>query len=319
MTAPRLLVVTKTTSYQTYVEQLKDPRTTALLARNDPTVARVVRSHTDHEATVREVFQAIEELGAVALAPTHAGEPVGNPPDLVVTIGGDGTLLSASHEVSESIPILGVNSAPDHSVGFFCGARKGSVEAALASALAGTMPRTVVSRMQVDLNDVTISRRVLNDALLCHEIPAATSRYILEVYPGDGSRLEEEQKSSGVWIGPAAGSTSAQKSAGGHILPLTSHRIQYVVREPYTPRGEPLSLWRGTIDEGGTIVLRSKMRQAKLFLDGPHVVHAVGLGDVVTLRRSTETLTVLGLARTGDAAGRPSKPPSRPGAGRRKA
>jgi NAD+ kinase len=303
----RLLVVVKTSSYQTYVEQLKDPRTTALLARNDRTVARVVRSHTDHGATVREVMHAIDALGATALVVTNEGLREHGGADLVVTVGGDGTLLTASHEVGGTTPILGVNSAPDHSVGFFCAARKGSVKAALASALAGTMPRTVVSRMQVELNGVVVSRRVLNDALFCHEVPAATSRYILTVRPHGSDRkpaYEEEQKSSGLWIGPAAGSTAAQRSAGGRILPLASHRIQYVVREAYTPLGKRLSLSRGTVDDGGSIVLRSKMRQAKLFLDGPHVVHEVGLGDVVTLCRSDEALTVLGLSRT-------SKPPPR--------
>lgn len=32
--------------------------------------------------------------------------------DLVVTIGGDGTLLQASHFMDDSIPVLGVNSDP---------------------------------------------------------------------------------------------------------------------------------------------------------------------------------------------------------------
>jgi NAD+ kinase len=312
----KLLVVVKTTSYQTYVEQKNDPRTTALLARNDPTVARVVRSHTDHGATVREVMGAIDALGATARVVTNEGLRQQGPADLVITVGGDGTLLTASHEVGGATPILGVNSAPEHSVGFFCAARKGSVKAALESALAGTMPKTVVSRMQVELNGVVVSRRVLNDALFCHEVPAATSRYILTVIPGGSGSppaYEEEQKSSGLWIGPAAGSTAAQRSAGGHILPLASHRIQYVVREAYTPLGKPLSLSRGTIDDGGSIVLRSKMRQAKLFLDGPHVVHEVGLGDVVTLRRSDEALTVLGLSRANQTPARTKTPiPSRP-------
>jgi NAD+ kinase len=309
-----LLVVVKTTSYATYVEEQKDPLTTALLARNDPTVARVLRSHTDHAATVTEVLAAIEELGAKALPVTNAAlrDYIDEPADLVVTIGGDGTLLTASHQVSETTPILGVNSAPEHSVGYFCGARKGKVKAALAAALDGTMRPTVVSRMQVDLNGVTVSRRVLNDALFCHEVPAATSRYILSIHDDDaGEPREEEQKSSGLWIGPAAGSTAAQKSAGGRILPLTSRRIQYVVREPYTPRGKPLALSRGTIDDGGSIVIRSKIRQGRLFLDGPHVVHEVGLGDVITLRRSAETLTVLGLSRAGDEAERRTPPPPR--------
>jgi NAD+ kinase len=275
----------------------------------------VVRSHTDHAATVNEVMAAIEALGAKAEIVTNEGLRDEGPADLVVTIGGDGTLLTASHQVGGSTPILGVNSSPDHSVGFFCAARKGNVKAALSAALAGSMPRTVVSRMQVELNGVVLSRRVLNDALFCHEVPAATSRYILRVSPGGdgGEPYEEEQKSSGLWIGPAAGSTAAQRSAGGHILPLASHRIQYVVREAYTPLGKPLSLSRGTVDDGGSIVLRSKMRQAKLFLDGPHVVYEVGLGDVVRLFRSEETLTVLGLSRTRETPPRPRKPtPTRP-------
>ncbi|PQQ18704.1 NADH kinase-like isoform X2 [Prunus yedoensis var. nudiflora] len=32
--------------------------------------------------------------------------------DLVVTVGGDGTLLQASHFIDDSVPVLGVNSDP---------------------------------------------------------------------------------------------------------------------------------------------------------------------------------------------------------------
>lgn len=32
--------------------------------------------------------------------------------DLVVTVGGDGTLLQASHFMDDSVPVLGVNSDP---------------------------------------------------------------------------------------------------------------------------------------------------------------------------------------------------------------
>ncbi len=302
-TRRRILVVAKTTSYQTYVEEQHDVRTTELLARDDPSVRQLLGAYQAHEATVREVYEAIEALGVTHRSTTirtmHECTPDNF--DLVITVGGDGTLLSTSHEVGPVTPLLGVNSAPDHSVGFFCGARKGTVRSAIESALAGTMPRTVLSRMQVELNGVCLSRRVLNDALFCHEVPAATSRYILTVHPGDGRILEEDQASSGLWIGPAAGSTAAQRSAGGHILALTSRRIQYVVREPYNPLCKPLALSRGTVGERGSIVVRCKTRHAKLFLDGPHVDHIVALGDIVTLERSKEPLTVLGLSR---AAGR---------------
>ena len=122
----------------------------------------------------------------------------------MITVGGDGTLLSASHAVTR-VPMLGVNSAPSHSVGFFCGAKRGQARPAILSAVSGDLHKMVLSRMSVRVNGKTITDRVLNEALYCHASPAATTRYILRL--GD---VEEEQKSSGFWIGPAAGSTAAR-------------------------------------------------------------------------------------------------------------
>lgn len=308
MSRPRVLVLSKRTSYRTLVLEAADARVKELLARGDPTVQRMKRSHDDHESTRAEVEQALDKLGVRAEFVEGARTRVTGAFDLVVTIGGDGTLLAASHRIGPGVPLLGVNSAPRHSVGFFCAARKGSVRRTLASALDGTIRATVLTRMRVDLNEHCLHKRVLNDALFCHEVPAATSRYILRVYPGatpggivrdlgrDRALQEEEQRSSGIWVGPAAGSTAAQRSAGGRILPLSSKKIQYVVREPYTPLGDRLALSRGTVDEGGAVVLLNKMREAKLFLDGPHIVHKATVGDVITMRPSEDTLTVLGLA-----------------------
>jgi NAD+ kinase len=327
MTRPRVLVLSKRTSYRTMVLEEADAHIKGLLARNDPTVRRLRRSHEDHERTREEVEEALSELGARAEYFEGARTRVEGEFDLVVTIGGDGTLLAASHRIGPGVPLLGVNSAPEHSVGFFCAAKKGSAKEALVGALDGTLKGIVLTRMRVDLNDQCLHKRVLNDALFCHDVPAATSRYILRVYPdlspanggskglldeapssppGDVRLEEEDQRSSGIWVGPAAGSTAAQRSAGGRVLPLSSHKIQYVVREPYTPRGKRLALFRGTINEGGELILLSKMRQAKLFLDGHHIAHEATMGDVVTMRRSDETLTVLGLGRESTKQGEPA-------------
>ena len=297
MSAPHVLVLCKRTSYRTLVLEDKDTRIESLLARGDPTVRRLRRSHEDHEAPRAEVERVLKELRVEAKIVDGAHSKVDGKFDLVVTVGGDGTLLAASHRVGPDVPVLGINSAPAHSVGFFCAARKETARECLSEALQGTMKGTVLSRMRVDVNGTCFHKRVLNDALFCHEIPAATSRYILRVTHGDGHFEEEEQKSSGLWVGPAAGSTAAQRSAGGLVLPLTSRKVQYVVREPYTPRGDRLALFRGTIDEEGALVILNKMRHAKLFLDGHHIAHPVTVGDVITMRRSDETLTVLGLGR----------------------
>lgn len=289
----RVAFLVKRSAYTAFKEQ-KGGRLKALVARKDPTVARIASSHEAHQRTVEDVHRAFDSLGVVA---SEIGPSTKNITSarfaLVVTVGGDGTLLRASHVVAD-VPILGINSAPQSSVGFFCGAKGGGAELlpAIERALDGRLKAQVLSRMQVELEGKLVSRRVLNDALVCHTSPAATSRYLIET-----QGIAEEHKSSGFWIGPAAGSTAAQRSAGGRVLPLTSELLQLVVREPYTPQGERYRLLRILAKPGQDIVVRSKMREAAMFLDGPDESVAVRYGDKIRFCRSAESLTVLGLGK----------------------
>ncbi|MFO0676038.1 MAG: NAD(+)/NADH kinase [Polyangiaceae bacterium] len=292
----RVAVVVKRSAYRLHVEEGSDARVKRLLAKGDPTVSRMRGAHDDHVATTGEVLEALGHLGAKVTLREGSRSKLGGRFDLVVTVGGDGTLLAASHQIGPDSAILGVNSSPGNSVGFFCAAKKGSVLPTLRSALEGSLARATLTRMRVEMNGHVLHNRVLNEALICHACPAATSRYILTTRDPRGRTREEEQKSSGLWIGPPAGSTAAQASAGGKVLPLLARTLQYVVREPYTPAGVPLQLRVGRVDAGGEIVVRSKMREAEIFLDGHHVLFSATLGDVIRLRTSDEPLTVLGLS-----------------------
>jgi NAD+ kinase len=291
----KILVLLKRTPYTEFVLSERYSHVMKLLAQRDPSVARLRRSHVDHEHTVTELRTALARLGETAVFSDAPTTKIAETFDLVVTVGGDGTLLAASHQLGPETPLLGINSAPEHSVGFFCGGQKGNVLATLRKALAAKLTSTTLSRMQVSLNGRVLHARVLNEALFCHASPAATSKYILTVRKKRGAAREEEQKSSGLWIGPAAGSTAAQRSAGGKVLPLTSTQIQYVVREPYTPLGKRLRLVQGLVGNGGEIELRNKMRAARLYLDGHKTEFKLALGDVLVMSRSPQSLCVLGL------------------------
>ena len=135
-----------------------------------------------------------------------------------------------------------------------------------------------LARMQVELDDRLISTRVLNDALYCHESPAATSRYIVE-HEG----RQERQMSSGVWVGPAAGSTAAIRSAGGKVLAVGSQKLQFVIREPYRGVDNKYDLIKGMVAPGEDIRITSRMTKGRLFLDGTQKVHAVGIGDRIRM------------------------------------
>ncbi len=297
MSISRILVLAKKSALRVHLEGQdmdRHERVEELLRRKDLTVARMAGAHEQHEATLAEVQGAIRDLGceakvvrAARLDEFRGVDPNGH--DLVVTVGGDGTLLAASHGIGD-IPVLAINSAPDFSVGFFCGGRLGNVRDTLERALQKKLPTAQLTRMQVQKDDALLTKRVLNEVLLCCSSPAATSRYILE-HQG----VVEEQKSSGIWIGPAAGSTAAQRSAGGRVLPLTSRKLQFVVREPYTPAGESLKRERGLIAPGDALSIRVKMGDGRIFVDGPHEIHPATTGDLLRFSASDEPLNLVGV------------------------
>lgn len=286
---PRVALYVKRSALERHREQPND-RVKELLARNDPTVAHLEAAHREHTSTIEEVKSALAELDVDVTKHGRRTPFDDSQFDFVITIGGDGTLLHASHHVIDT-PVLGINSSPSTSVGFFCGSRSGEVMPALRSALRGKLKRATLARMQVSLDGEVVDARVLNDALFCHRSPAATSRYIVEK-----GGVVEEQKSSGFWVGPAAGSTAAQRSAGGNVLPLTSRKLQFVVREPYTPHGQSYQLAHALLSPDDKLLVRSKSRDMRMYLDGPDNMIKVGLGQVVVFELSPQPLTLLGIS-----------------------
>lgn len=294
---PRVLVVYKKSAYQTNVKERKNGRFIELLEQNNPAVARMIEAHEDHVETIDEARAALETMGCRAAFRFRGDEGLVEDVDLVVTVGGDGTLLWAARWVGAGIPVVAINSAPKDSVGHFCAGVKGSVQKTLEAAIAGQLREVRLTRMEVELEGEVLTRRVLNDVLFAHAVPAATTRYLIRHEREDGETTEEEQKSSGIWIGPAAGSTAAQLSAGGRVLPAGSRRLQYVVREPYVPPAGSYSMTRGLVDPGEQLVITSKIRDGRIFIDGPHHVRDVRMGARVALRRSDEPLSLLGFPR----------------------
>lgn len=287
-----MLVIYKKSSYQIYIRERRNSRIQELLEAGDPYVLRLKRAHEHHEGALREARTALSRLGTRAVFRYRSEPGTIDGFNLVVTLGGDGTLLWASHNVGAGCPVVAVNTAPKDSVGFFCAGTSANLEDVLRRALQGQLPSTRLSRMRVELDGQVVSNRVLNDALFCHECPAATARYAIGV-----GEQEVEHKSSGVWVGPAAGSTAALRSAGGRVMPVSSRRLQFVVREPYTPDGKAPGLAQGFLRPGERLRLRSLFRAGRLYLDGPHLARHVDIGSELHMLLSDEPLTLLGFDR----------------------
>lgn len=302
MSRPEVVVVAKRSMLDQFVRERSDPRAVALLEKGDVSVARWQSADREHHETLTEAQSALDALGADVTVVSGPGQPFDSSRALlVVAVGGDGTLLAASHYVGKT-PVLGVNSSPGHSVGFFCSADRANLRSVLKAALEQRLEKATLARMRMRINGVVCARRVLNEALFCHAIPAATSRYIVE-FEGQ----QEEHRSSGVWVGTAAGSTAAIRSAGGTVLPFGSQELQLLVREPYLVADRRLALRQLVFAPPRTVTLLSKMEDARLYIDGPYRQFQVSLGDRVCFDLSQEPLTLLGLDL------RRSRLPSRPG------
>jgi NAD+ kinase len=287
-----VILVAKRSSYRRYVQEGRDRHAYALIKAGHASVKSWVPAHREHMRTLEQVERVLESAGAsVVIRHGAYNQFETKGAALVVTVGGDGTLLGASHNVG-STPVLGINSDARHSVGFFCAGHRENAERLLSRALDGTLHGVALTRMRVTANGNLVSQRVLNEALFSHLSPAATSRYLLRL-----GRIQEEHRSSGFWIGPAAGSTAAQRSAGGKILPFGSRKLQLVVREPYVPVGMRYRLLRIFVPEGAKLVAVSKMVDGCLFLDGPYQRLTVQLADQISFEASDEPLNLLGLRR----------------------
>lgn len=198
--------------------------------------------------------------------------------NLVITLGGDGTLLSASHNLGKETPLLGINSDPLFSVGHFCIKLEDLTEKFFKSAL--DKPKiSKVSRMHVSVAGKTVSKRVLNEALFSHTCPAAMTKFTMN---------DNLFACSGVWVGTGAGSTGALLSAGGKIQSINSPKLQAVIREPFNlDKNISTNLFESEL------ALTSKIGDATLYLDGPFLRIPVGFDQKVNFKISGDYLSLV--------------------------
>ena len=287
---PRVFVVYKKSSYEIYVRERHHARVLQLLEDGDPSVDTLLHAHERHREAMDVARKALQGLGAKAVFRYRSGPVTVDDFDLIVTLGGDGTLLWASHRVGPDCPIVAINTAPEHSVGHFCAAPAADIGDVLAEALAGRMQATRLARLAVSVDGEIVSTRVLNDMLFAHVCPASTTRLQLRL-----GELDAVYKSSGLWVSTAAGSTAAIRSSGGEVMPIGSRRLQFVVREPYRDPGRTdRMVTRGFIKPEQALEVVSRIRAGRLYLDGPHTGMVIDIGSRLLIRLSEEPLTLLG-------------------------
>jgi NAD+ kinase len=234
---------------------------------NDFRHVGIVAKAANAEA-VRTAHELEEWLGrrGVATALAVATAP-GAPPqlagacDLIVVLGGDGTLLSVARHAADGVPILGVNLG---TLGFLTEMGRGELYPGLVQVLAGRFTLDERSLLAVELRrDGEEPRvyRVLNDAVIAK---SALSRIIELSLVVDG-HLVARYRSDGLIISTPTGSTAYNLSAGGPIL---HPGLPVAVLNPICPH--TLSLRPVVVPEGSRIevTLETPTEEVYLTLDG---------------------------------------------------
>ncbi|MBC7476389.1 MAG: NAD(+)/NADH kinase [Candidatus Sericytochromatia bacterium] len=288
MKLDRVLVVYKRSTFDLYNNEEYNPNVKKLIDEGHVSVKSLKDSHNVHQNTVDNIIEVLSHKN-IHLDVIFRGDlkPIEDY-DIVVTTGGDGTILETSKYVKD-IPILGVNSDPVGSVGFFTGATKDDFSDKIDLLLDDKLKKISINRIQLKLNGEPIKDLVLNDVLITHSIPAATSRYIINL-----KGQTENHRSSGMWISTAAGSTAAIRSAGGFPLPITSDAIQYIVREFYDRGSNKFKLLGGVFNFEDGLEIISQMRLGKFYIDGPYFDYPFTVGDSLTFHKSKFPITLLG-------------------------
>ncbi len=272
---PKVLLVYRRSLYDLYVQEYGDPRISALVEGDHPSVAALQRAHARQRTALDAIIVAFTrqpiQFETRYRGDLSAGSVEGW--DLIVVGGGDGTLLDASHHAGEC-PVLGINSDPERSVGSLCCATFKDADAVAQAYVDGALVVRERARLEVRLDGEVIGPPVLNDVLFSHTSPAATTRYTIGI---QGS--SEDHVCSGLWVSTATGATAAIGSAGGESMEAGDGRLQYLVREPYGPNGAHFDLLRGFVESGEVLRITSRVRTAALYFDGPHVAFPVAFGQ----------------------------------------
>jgi len=280
----KILIFYKTSVYRHCLSKKKSVKS---ISTDSEHLMRLKETHNNHYESLQVVETALKKKG-VHYKKAKRGQYIDFANyNFIISIGGDGTLLEAARHMKNQL-LLGVNSDPKWSIGRLCSTSSKDFSKDLDSILRGQFRIQILNRLQLKIKGCPDSINILNDILICHKNPAAMSRYRITC-----KGKSEEQKSSGVWISTAAGSTGAIHSADAKSLPLGSKKYAYKARELYTNKKTKYRFRGGALTPPETIKFTSLMKDGIIYADGCHKKIPFPIGKKATLSLSHEPLRVI--------------------------
>ncbi len=284
----KVLIVTKSTNREIHGERIYQAHQKGILTKEE--LKEIDLEHDQHYETLDELLAELTRLGIDydQVLREHAWPQ--EKYEIVFTVGGDGTLLHASSKLKMTQKVVPIRSSTK-SVGFLCSLQRGQIKKAIESLQGENSLFKSVHRIQACIQkvqgEITLtSSPALNEVLFASHHPSSTARYQIQF--GD---LKEFQKSSGVWVSTAAGSSAAIAASGGELLDLESSQCQFRVRELYQNGHQRRSLGGAVFDpKADLFFIENRSKQAILSIDGSSHDIDLAYGDKVTFQNAPPIL-----------------------------
>ncbi|HWK54892.1 MAG TPA: NAD(+) kinase [Hyphomicrobiales bacterium] len=228
-----------------------------------------------------------------ALLPSHSyqvstRERIGQVCDLVIVVGGDGSMLKAATVLAEqSVPVVGINRGR---LGFLTDILPDEIEQGLGQILAGHYK--VEERFLLDVTIVRPEGRrfigsAMNDVVLHPGIAAQMIEFALYI----DRQFVYNQASDGLIVATPTGSTAYSMSAGGPIMHPGLDALVLVPMYPHSLSSRPI-----VVDSHNEIRIvvgqRHNNNTPQVSCDGS-VEYTTQVGDELLIRRKPRELKLL--------------------------
>ena len=228
--------------------------------------------------------------------PTRSREELPSCVDLIVVLGGDGTLLAMADRIAQAgrdIPILGVNFG---GLGFLTELRIDELFPALESVVNGTATydeRLMLSATASLRNKTDETRVVLNDVVFTK---GPLSRMI-ELSVSVNGRFVTRVKADGLIIASATGSTAYNLAAGGPIVHPSVDALVLTPIAPHTLTNRPVVI-PGDADVDVRPEAPGGSDDVFVTYDGQYG-YPIQAGDVIHVRKAKQALRLVKAAERG--------------------
>ncbi|HQU84063.1 MAG TPA: NAD(+)/NADH kinase [Pyrinomonadaceae bacterium] len=218
------------------------------------------------------------ELDACGIDPVKT-EKFKNEADLLVVLGGDGTMISTARLTGKrETLVLGINYG---SLGYLTEFRIEEMYSALESILEGNYETH--SRLMLDVEHLRggerlASGRVLNDVVINKAVLAR----IIEIEVNLNNQFVNDFRADGLIVSTPTGSTAYNLSAGGPIVYPTMNAVILTPICPFTLTNRPIVM---PDDAEINLRLKNESDGVVLTLDG-QIGYSMQVGDTVSIRKS---------------------------------